>query len=312
MPLRLSMHFRASGQSWSEAWITNLHNELNQQANTTCGNLVIARLSLCGGGVVLRRATMSVETRPGQVINTGDSLPVVLAGAPVGVAKETAVEEIVPGLADGGAADIPNTCLLIDCSTATGRHHKQVFMAGIPDVIIKTIPPGPDIKAAGGWMDRYREWRDVILADQWGWWGRQLSGGGADPQQVVATQQQAAAPNLWAVGTTNSGVLYAEGDRVQLRGFRHKPCTLCPWQGQWTIDHVVEVAGPPARRWYYLRGSENLDPTRITRLGTIEKVLFEVKVTSRFFITKQATRKRGVGWNPPRGKSKPRRRCGTC
>jgi len=312
MALRLSMHFRLMSQSWTEAWITGAYMTLGNAANAACSSLAIARLALCGGGVVLRRATMSLETRPGTVITTGDSLPVVLAGAPEGVAVETPVEQIVPGLVDGGAADIPNTCLVINCSDTTGRSHKQVFMAGIPDSVVVSTTPNPKLVAAAGWLNRYKEWRDTILAGSWGWWGRKLTGDGADPQQVVAVQQQSAAPNLWAVGTTNSGVLYAQGDRVQLRGFRHRPCTMCPWQGQWIIDHVVEVTGPPAIRYYYLRNSEALDPANIVRYGTIEKVVYEVISTSKFFITKEGTRKRGVGWNPPRGKSKRRRRCGTC
>lgn len=312
MALRCSMHFRLLGQSWSEAWINPNFAAMNDAANQACSALAVARLSLCGGGVVLRRVTMSLEERPGTVLTTGDSTPVILPGQPEGVATEVPVEQVVPAAKNEIAADIPNTCLLLDVSDESGKYHKKVYIAGIPDAVIITRPVGPAIDAAGAWADRYKAYREALTKGGWGWWARRITGAGADPQQVVGFQQDSVAPNNWAVVTTQSGVRFEAHERVQLRGFKHYPCTPCPWQGIWVIDHVVETTGAVPYRQYFLKNSSGMDPKTVKYPGTIERVAYGFQKAVRFFLVKQATRKRGVGWNRPVGRSKPRRKCGVC
>jgi len=305
MAIKVTLFFELHRWGWSESYLDIADVEL-APASVRVETMANRRIALCGAGVAMVGARVSKETRPGTQDTTGDSKLVDLFGTGKATGRILA-EDVVPALAGEVFPDPAPSCVLLRGEDSTGRRRKSVFLSGIPDAIVRTMPLGPDLGLGAGWWARWVAWRTIMTAGQFGFWGRKLAGGATARQTVIGVQASGLVPNIMGVRTTNAGSLFAIGDRVQLKGFRHRIQAVHRWQGQWYVDSVTEVVGPPPTRIYFLRNSQLLDPDDVIKMGTVEGVEYEPITLTDLLIVRQANRKRGVGSAPPRGRLRPRR-----
>lgn len=305
MPNKITLHFQQRRQAWSESFL-ELTQTLLKDSVAAGLKMGKKRLALMGTNVEMFAIVGSSEARPGTVATTGDSLIVDLReeNGGKGVIRPADVEATLEDV--DLPSDIPNTSLLVRMTDEVGKRRKALYMAGIPDEIVVTKILGPDLTLGKGWFNRFKTWR-TEMRNTWGFWARKENGEFSLPQKVIAFQQMTAAPSFWGVVTLATGAAIPVDTKVQLKGFRHVFSARRRWQGFWTVNSVLNVTGPPALRVYFLENSALMDPADVDKRGTIEAVEFEPQPIKEISIVGQATRKRGVGYDPPHGRSKPRR-----
>lgn len=249
--------------------------------------LVQLRSALMGDGIDFFGFRMSVDGDPrnAKFVPSGNMVSRGLEGGS-GPANKAATP-----------ADIPNTCINLRCGHNNQRH-KQIYLNGIPDAIIRTAPVGPNMAIEPGWQQKYNAWRDYLkVGGTWGFKARKLN---PDKTNVIDYTQQAAGGGYLGAITNND--IANVGDQVQLRKVKRINAALPKVNGTYYISEKATdaVAGTFT---YFLRGTSLLDPNNIADPGTIELVEYQGFAYTCIEISSQTTRKRGVGSLRPRGRS---------
>jgi len=303
MPIKVSMHLALDNRSWSDSFLDTTVSSF-ADAIPRAINLCKKRIALTGTGCVVRSCVLSQEIKPGTPATTGDSKVVDLTGNGT-ISGVIRFEDIVVG--SEVRPDFTNTSILCRYSNVAGTRRSNRYLAAIPDGIIEMSPSGPSVLKGEKWNDRWISWKKYLIENGWAFWGRKVTGGLTAPQTVLSVIQQGAPPGYWGVVTNTSGPELPAGTKVQLRGFKHRYGTVRKWQGMFVVDSFTTAAGPPATRTTFLRNTQLLDDEDIVQLGTIEGVEYEPVDIEEIDIIKQVSRKRGVGYNRPVGRSKARR-----
>jgi len=259
-------------------------------AQTAAVKLAGLRNALMGDGIQFFGIRLAVMDQP----RVGRFVPsAILIGT--GALNESGVIKT-----QFGKADQPNACLYCRGSNQDVRH-TSVYLAGIPDSLLRTDPPGPDFNATPGWKAAFEEYRDLLVTgNDWGFKARALNPPKTNPINYVTDQD----------GSDFLGVVVTDdianvGDRVQIRNTTLFNKANPKVNGMWRVSS--KATNTEAGTFtYYLRNTQLLDPLNINEMGTIELVSYNTFSYTCFSIRGQTTRKRGVGSIRPRGRSRNR------
>jgi len=271
---------------------SEVHYYLPSNDFTACqaatSKLVTARNQIMGTGIKFFGFRMSVDGQPRNAKFVG-SESLVSTGA------DKTSGEVVK---DGGAADIPNTALVLR-ATHNNQRHKQIYLTGIPDEIIRTKPVGPDLTGKSKWYTKFKAYTKLLKeGGVWGFKARTLNP--VKTNVVDYTSQQAGAGYLGAIVTNDIANV---GDQVQLRNVKRINPALPKVNGIYFVSEKATDA-TAGTFTYFLRGTADLSPDNIGDPGTLEIVSYQGYAYTCIRISGQSSRKRGVGSLRPRGRSR--------
>lgn len=295
--IRVNFFFAQGRTGFSEVW------QLNEPGGLSAGkpkalDFALLRLALCGRGVSLlgiRCTDLDVTPIMTEIVQ------LLVAGSQVGEIPVTSLG--LPWISSPDVdSDPSDRCLLIRCEGLQSER-KMVFLAGVPDAIVRTNPDGPDFATLPGYGTAYDTWRTMAQNGEWGWLGRDRSGLGAHSLVKGYSTQAGPIPRLGV--QTAAAFDVPIGSRVQIS--RATTLSRAPTpNGQWTvIEKEVHVNGVD---WvYFLTASEGINPADVDQLGKISLVQHVFVESADVIISRQGHRKRGRPFGLPVGRRRARR-----
>jgi len=294
--IKTTFFFNSAQGGWSESW-HNLTAGSLTQAEVDARAAGIKRLAICGLGTTLAGARVSDQDQVPKRSKLVDLLGMGIAGG--GIVADAAITGYSSTL-ERSADQLQNALLVRGMSAAGQRKH--VWVAGIPDFIIRTNPIGPDVSGVGGtWLGKYGIWRAEFQSGKWGFRVRRRIGADVQPQNVVDWVLQAGGISRLGAVVNNGGPVYAPGTMVQVRNVKVVNAAFRSPNGQWTV-HSSQAGAAPATTVYYLRGTEGIDPLNIFAPGNIRLVDHEALAVTDLQIIRQASHKRGRPFGLFRGR----------
>lgn len=200
-------------------------------------------------------------------------------------------------------SDPTNSCLNV-VFYANDVQRKTLYLAGIPDPLIRLSPPGPDYNAVPDFMKGWRAYRDLLCNGSWGFKARAL----ANPSFAVPIydwQIQPEAPFELVAIIPSEDDFAGVGDDVQVRNVKGVNRGVRVPNGKWAVRGKAQVG---ILMQYTLRNAVGYDPTQFMKPGSVEPIMWQDAIYVEGKIVGQATRKRGVGPVRPRGRLSPRRK----
>lgn len=254
-----------------------------------------ARTQLMGSNV---RATMYRLSLPGQRRRSK-----VVYAVPTGAGTSPLVQ--YPAISQG-TSDIPNTSLMATLASALGQT-RPIYLAGLPDVLIKTgTPTGPDFGAAGlsGYQAIWYQWLAFLFNGKWGFRALDALPAG-QPQEISFWDQAVDSPfNIRFILPNNAAYKPAVGEIVHVRGVLMGVTGAPRPIGNWKIRSVE--AFDADNDAYTLDGSSAYQAVLIQIAGTVEQITRSYVAYDSMMNLLQTSRKRGIGPVRPRGRSRPR------
>ncbi len=268
-----------------------------QDAAADAIKLSNARINICGRNVEF--LSIALVELGGQ----RRSMPIIAGQTFEGAEKiktaPTNMAEVGVAPARSATSDLQDISLR-QVMEYTPARKKSVYLAGIPDAIMRTSDPGPDFAAVEGFGTRWCRWRDVILsAGQatkiWGFQSRKAT----SMYDVVAVSNVVEEPFWIRVDIAGAGIakgtvpesLVTVGDKIQVRGMRPVRDGDAVPNGIWKVVEVVALAG--GRTGYVLRGTSPYDAMHVHDPGKVQFVAHEILPYQSFGLTEQSRRKRG-------------------
>lgn len=202
----------------------------------------------------------------------------------------------------GEAADQPNACVLARMY-ATTVSKKNIYIAGVPDSVITEDPVGVPTNVLPAWQANFNAYLALLTNGRWGYVGTvppNIAPG--VPVNVIGVVNQDSTGLFGAQVPTGSFVV-AAGDKVQLSNWKMELQGQPSPNGNWEVDSFVAAVAPATLDTIYLRRSSDVDALNVRLFGKIRKVAQDVYVYTSGILVKQATRRRGVGFSPGRGRS---------
>src|SRR5262245_15196297 len=201
------------------------------------------------------------------------------------------------------ASDQANACLNIEMAN-NDIQKRLLKMAGLPDDLLGTDPPGPKYQAVPTWIDAWTKYEQVVTDGLWGFKARKI------PREATIVPVgdwtlESTAPFQLICQISSLNDFAAVGDEGQVRGVRSAFVGAPVPNGKWKVRAKATSGGITSMT---LRGAIGFDPSGFEEVGTIEPVLFEYVASLTAEITGQGTRKRGVGPVRRRGRARARRR----
>jgi hypothetical protein len=298
MPIAATMAWKGTDgridKGWTETHVHRLASTIPSAVDDAI-RLMNARTQLMGQGVradELRLSDPAVQ-RDSTVYFPGDySGPNILLSA----ATTTA----------WGNCDQPNACAILRLDIGVQRR-SNLFMAGVPDLLLDTTAVILNYAAVPGWLTAYNTWRGLIVDTLTGRWGTRTRA--LPSENPKATRRTVIKYSLATVGPAYVGAVIAladdfavPGDLVQIRDVKVVNRGYRRPQGQWYVDaRTVDTTNSTVT--YFLRGTEGINIGNITKGGTIEGVVFTYAAYTASEIEGKGTRKRGIGLSRPRGRS---------
>lgn len=299
--IKTTFFFKNSIGGWSESWHNLVAGSLTtaeQQARPAA----MLRLATCGLGTILagvRVSDQDAEPKRSRMVD--------MIGNGLGM-KEMPATPALTGYSstDDRSADALQSCLLLQCLTTTGAR-KSLFMAGVPDFIIRTNPNGPNTEEGTVWLSKFQLWRAEFQSGRWGFRTRRRIGADVQPQTIIGYQLQAGGLSRVGLIVNDGGPVYGVGKRLQIRHATVINPALRNILGTWVVES--KQAGTQANTTvYYLKGTEGINPSNIFFPGDVRLVDFEGLAVTDIRIVKQASHKRGGFFGQFRGRvSKPKR-----
>lgn len=300
MPVKVTYQFQFAGTGkksygpseshilpGSPADLTTLFPQAARLGTARCGflsanvNLTVARLSLIGSPRVFE------NLYPGT--------------APPGVPPMAGVGQLA-----GTNSDQANACLQVELRESSAKKGRM-FMTGVPDDIIVVgldaagkPAPGPNYAAVPGFLPAYRAWKAQLKADSWQFRARKAVATTA----IGSVVQSAIAPFNVIIQWAAAATTLTQGDKIQIRGLLNFVRGTPTLNGIWRVDLVTVGAGVVS---VTLANTSGFAATDVLRPGTWELVQYDYFNVNDTYISGQTTRKRGVGSNRARGRSKRRR-----
>lgn len=203
------------------------------------------------------------------------------------------------GAGAGVKSDQPNSSVKFELANAD-LQKGGLYMAGIPDAIVRTDWAGPDFTAVPNYSDSLQAFMDTLTHGSWGFKCRLLTG----INDVLGYSNEAAPPFRLVIRTDATLPFDASpGDVIQIRGAQTDPRGLPSPNGMWRVALRSEGGGS---RNFTLLNSAGVDANTIVKFGTVEDVEYHFTPYAGWKTVQQGTRKRGVGPLRPRGRVKRR------
>lgn len=206
-----------------------------------------------------------------------------------------------------GGSDIPNTSLKVTAKSSQAQP-RNMYLAGLPDLLFQTNPVGPNWGATGmpGFQQAWMIWQTILLNGTWGTlFLNRLPAG--QPVNIAYWQQSTVAPfNCLIAIPTTSTYQPAVGSVVHVRkvlmGVTGTPRPI----GRWRIKS--QSADGSGNNLYELDQSSAYQAVLVQQPGTVESVSTGYQPFVSLGNYLQTSRRRGIGPVRPRGRSKPRLR----
>lgn len=201
------------------------------------------------------------------------------------------------------ASDQANACLQI-LLAANDLQKRHLFMAGIPDALLRTAESGPDFAAVPTWSAAYERWKTFVTGGRWGFEARRPDDY-ANAVGILDWRLEDASPFQLIAVISSTDDLASVGDEIQVRNVSAYNRGMPVPNGRWKVRGKLPSGDEMG---YLLRGAVGFDPNQFESPGAIEPVTYETVANRKCKIVGQTTRKRGVGPVRPRGRSSRRRR----
>lgn len=209
------------------------------------------------------------------------------------------------------ASDQPKACLQVRMENSSSIY-RNAYIAGVPDVILRTAPAGPDVGGNPGWMTAYNAWRDKLAppgggGSVWGFRAREPRVGAFAFQPILLFGTAVAAPQRKYALVAAGGPALVVGDKAQVIGVTTFTGASSLLNGTFTVVAKDDTTEPGKIR-YELFGTETADLSQVDKQGQIAKVGFNYYPFTRVQIVGQTTRKRGASGDRLHGRSSRRRK----
>jgi hypothetical protein len=281
--IRCTMICQDDRYGFSETHIYN-GNDFNA-AKFALVALFKRRMAICGPPAKPFRGRMSlIGARRATLLLSSQDIQSIGAAPAMALQGET-------GSLGQNDSDQPKASLQIRLTGADGRW-KNVYLAGIPDLVIAENPEGPRITFIPQFNKVLGLYLRQLEQDPWGFAGQTTAGLALPPTQILAASKLV---GNGLVGVTINGAAPAglATKTVKVYGVVMLNRALANYNGIRTIDSIAADFPAPGSTTIYLRGTEAVDVTKVRLYGTIQTLEFaNVKYTGGTPIA-QTTRKRG-------------------
>lgn len=256
------------------------------------------RIALCGYGVqaVGMRLSQLGVFRDSKVFTASD----LAALNPLAGNFSTNTGGTVPN-----DSDQPKACVLVRAESGALRR-KPIYLAGVPDVIIRENPSGPAVIQIPAWLTLFNSYANTLVAS-WGFAAKQLSsvlGFGATPIIGLATQAGTALIGI----VIGAGTITVDGTLpVQVRGVGRTNNAYPSLNGTWQVADVLTSTPVAGKTTVFLRGTSHITQSTITKLGTAQLADRTGFPYTAVQLIGQTTRKRGNRFLAPPGRRTVRR-----
>lgn len=248
--------------------------------------LIAKRLACCASNIQTLGIRLSAEGPP----RTTDWIPSIkLAGNGQGAVfgEQTAL-----------ASDTPNNCLLLR-ATNLNQRGRNMYFAGVPDVIMKTAPVGPNFTLAGATYSKaFEAWKKELCGGTWGFMARAI----AEPEAEIIdwiTEAGGTGKLGAVVGSDIANVT----DKVQVKDITGFPLGGAVPRGTWKVASEAQDEYAPGTWTYYLRNTEGYAPAAINDPGKLVLIQYQPFAFTSVEVTRQGHKKRGTGGARARGRS---------
>lgn len=291
MDVRCTHFFTAGYYSWTESfWFTGL-NQLSDGIKPAV-NLANARAALLGFGAQLNEVRLTTDLSTRQVLYVEE-------GTFSSVSK---FDNSQPGIT---TSDEPYSAIIVECQS-TDNYTKIVYLSGYPDGVITVggeIPLNVGIGPA--WLALFQKWGRVLKANGAGWRSKIKAGGQGGSAAIIGVQVNALPPGEVGVLVGPNFQAVPPGTLVQISGAnRILGRAAHQLNDNWYISSVVPATTPVAGTIYYLRGSQGVDISQLTKYGTLALIAYQVRAVDTVETNSVTHRKRGVRTARPLGRSK--------
>ena len=252
-----------------------------------------ARMGVAGFGVVPfggRLSLLPLE-RQTQVLSPQDI---------AGIAPGQLTWNVSGGGVVDNTMDQPLSCVVLRLEAGTTRR-RSLFMAGIPDVVVRENPIGPDVTDYPAWNTAFAAYRAALLADTWGF----VNTAPVTPIPVIGAGSDPATGNL-QLTVSGASAVFTQGQFVAVHKFLRSNVAYASANGRWQIASV-QINAIPVTVTYTLFSSAQVNPLTITRMGVIQALDTQWSKYTNVLLRKQGTRKRGNRFLVPPGVRRVRR-----
>jgi hypothetical protein len=261
--VKCTMRFSIKNQGWAESHLLKGVTELGTGSYQAAVGLAKRRAPLLGFGATIDSVRLSVEgvfrdiqlIDPDDFVNLSPKLIIYSKDSTGATTRDNTVDAYI-------------TCVLCRAQ-ALSTQNKSIFLGGPPDLLIVGSPPKLDLNSVPGWNNAFKNYRSELIAN-WGF-------------KVRAVTAQVKIQNILTDGDTSEtqivtktgATTFAVGDLVQVRNCQRTNVALKTVNGKWQVSKVT-VDALNSTTTYNLRNSQGIDPTKITKMGTIEPIDYGV------------------------------------
>jgi len=199
-------------------------------------------------------------------------------------------------------ADQPKSCVLLKMDHDS-KTHRNMYLAGIPDIIIGEDPKGVRFGPVATWYKAYKAWVAQLIKGNWGFV--------AKAPNVPPTDQKAVkgvtfnnVTNQVGVYLPTVGGAWIQGALLQLQGFTRTNVAYASLNGKWAIASVQADSPVAGQSTYYLLNSSGVPISQIVKFGTAQLYDTQAVTYVDVGIESQTTRKRGNRFLVPLGRRK--------
>ncbi len=296
MVAKCTIFGRQSQGGFSESWYS-----INASTLSSAGSQALAlaklRLALMGLGAQIDGIRVSIAANPPE---PKKSKLVDLSENGTGAAVALVADSTVTGYSDQvtRAPDVLQSALFVQCLAANGQR-KFLYLACPPDTIMRANKTGPDYSTSGVWLQKYAAWKALVQGGTWGFRARDQ---GQVKQQITQwTTPGGAGTDLGAV-VANGGPVLTLGESVQVQGISTPSRANRKALGTWTIGQIL--AGTPGAGFttYVLTHSAGINSAVFIKLGTLQRVAYQILPITDVSILKEVSHKRGRFFGQFRGR----------
>jgi len=257
-------------------------------AKVKAQNYLKARIKMCGQGVNFVGCVISQLGAP-RTYQTFDGVDFPGIKPPVGDNTSGAITE-------------PNTCdqikSVLQCNAdADPTRHKRMYLSGVPDLVVRESPEGPDLSVQP-WKDYFDAWVVQVIADGWGFIAQTSPAGAFVPQPILGVGAELVT-NLITINLASDPGFIAGVSTVLIRGNTRINPAYKGMNGKWVVKSKVTAGGVTTLTLF---GTSSIDPTKFRKLGSA--TLYDTAVFTIGAITdlKQTAHKRGNRFLAPLGR----------
>lgn len=295
--IRCTMIFDEEGSSFSETY--SIDSTDFAVVKPAFVSLFKARAKLCGPPVTAAEGRMTLVNagKANRTYELLDNVSIESISVPAGM-MQTAFRG-----QQSNTADRAQACVQV-IFQAGQRHHRNGYLAGVPDELIGMNPVLIPNHVSPTWQALFDSWKALLVGTpRWGYDGRFKLGDAVAPvQRTVTGLINRLADGLLGVQYTPGGLSLPAGSKACLRNFIMSNRAYLSPNGIWKVAETVVDSPVAGTNTTYLRGSENVFAGNVTDFGTIEDVLDGFIGFTDVIIKRQANRKRGKSFGGTPGR----------